>query len=191
MATTVNQIQVSEHVDSYDVAEFTIHAGMINPGAEWVWTQKLNGYQDLVIREITAVVVAVSAEPDHALADISSLLSNSTVVLQDHGGRTIFERPLISLAATDRNADVEGRLERLERMMNVLVEQDSPAGEALRRLGGAKLDEYQSPTRLVVPAFFNEWDEYVIRLRTQAKIDLKSALTVRISVLGIKKDAVS
>lgn len=190
MATTVNQVQVSEHIDSYEVAEFAIHAGMINPGAEWVWTQKLYGYQELVIREITAVVVAINAEPAHALADISSLLSNSAVVLQGHGGKTIFERPLISLAATDRNADVEGRLERLERMMNVLVEQDSPAGEALRRLGGAKIS-HQSPTMLVIPAFFNEWDEYIIRLRIQAKIDLKNALTVRISVLGIKKAAVS
>jgi hypothetical protein len=195
--------EISEHLDSHDVVTFTIPAGVVESETAWMHEQH-HYYRALIVREILAVVASGGSASDVAgpyrtavrdgiadAADVAQVLDNSRVVLQGYD-KVIFERPLDVIVATvkNRDAETEERLRRLERMMNVLVEQDSTAGEALRRLGGAKID-YESPTRLAIPALFPERTSYVIRLCVQARLELKNDVVVRISVLGIKKQAVS
>jgi len=197
-------LDVSENLDYHEAVTFTIPAGVVlNVGDQWA-EYRSSVYRALIIQEMLAIVtIAPNADGDGPFRtaardgvadanDIAQVLDNSSVELQAHD-KIIFERPLNIVVATIKNRDkeTEERLRRLERMMNVLVEQDSPAGEALRRLGGAKID-YQSPTRLTIPALIEERSTgYLIRLRAQARLTLRSDVIVRVSVLGIKKSAVS
>lgn len=175
-------ISVSDYRDTCGVVTLVTRAGAVLPGDEQVSEQKVP-FVNMVVNEIIATANGVDK-------DVKTLLDNSNITLSKDG-RILFERPLSALVLTveNRDAKTDARLCRLERMMNVLVEQDSPAGEALRRLGGAKIT-YESLTRLAVPQLFLEHDSYAIRLHVHTKFELLNDVTVQIFIFGIKKSLV-
>lgn len=173
-------VGLSEYRDSHSLITFTIPAGAVAPGSEWKHHERIPMDGALFVREINALATGWRGDAD--------LVLNSGVVrLVDlDNDKNLFERPLGILIITNRNAETEERLARLERMMNVLVEQESPAGEALRRLGGAKID-YESPTRLARPALFNGGCTFSICLRIHDSFTLLNDVTVQVSIAGISK----
>lgn len=84
---------------------------------------------------VNRVWASIDGERDEA-ADLAARTTIKVMINQ----MPVCERPLDAIWVNNVDHRVDERLGRLERMMNVLVEQDSPAGEALRRLGGAKVE---------------------------------------------------
>lgn len=177
----------NEYRDAHEVVEFKLHAGQAvepSPMPYWRAWQK-HPHEALVIREMRATVVGGSE-------DVGAVIGNITARLEDESHRPLFERPLGILAISEktRDAETEERLVRLERMMNVLVEQDSPAGEALRRLGGTKI-EFQSPTVFAKAVLFNRGHGYCVSLILHDRISLSGDVSVRISLFGLSKNPVA
>jgi hypothetical protein len=181
-------VTLSEYRDAHEVIEFRLLAGCVEPAPSPRWRGwQRHPYEGLVVREMRATVVG---RPE----DVRAVTERISVRLESEGGATVFERPLSILAVAEktRDSETEERLQRLERMMNVLVEQDSPAGEALRRLGGAKI-EFQSPTMLTRPALFNRGHGYVVvmNMTLHETLVLSGDVYVRILLFGISKHSVT
>jgi hypothetical protein len=176
-------IGMSEHLDSRTLVTFTILAGSVAANSEWKHCERVPTDSTLIVREITAITAG-------GAGDVNLVLDSSSVKLVDFDhDKLLFERPLGILTVTDarnRNVETEERLSRLERMMNVLVEQESPAGEALRRLGGTKIS-YESPTKLARPALFSGGCTVGIHLTVHDALSLLNDVVVRVSVIGISK----
>lgn len=85
------------------------------------------------------IVNRVWASIDGERDEVADLAARTTIKVMINQ-MPVCERPLDAIWVRNMDPEVDERLGRLERMMNVLVEQDSPAGEALRRLGGAKVE---------------------------------------------------
>ncbi len=185
--TSQTIVSTSEHLDSHTLVTFTILAGQVPAHSEWKHTERVPSGVTLVVREITAVTSGGSG-------DVDLVLNSSVVRLIDaDNNKMLFERPLGILTVMDarnRNAETEERLGRLERMMNILVEQESPAGEALRRLGGAKIS-YESPTKLARPELFHSGSTLGIRLTIHDTFTLLNDVVVRVSVIGVSKRPVT
>lgn len=180
------QVTVNEYRDAHEVVEFKLYAHAVEPSSMPYWRAwQKHHYEGLVIREMRATVVG---GPE----DVRAVIGSITARLEDESHRPLFERPLDLLVVSEkiRDAETEERLARLERMMNVLVEQDSPAGEALRRLGGAKID-FQSPTMLAKAVLFNRGCGYCVSLILNDRISLSSDVSVRISLFGLSKNPVA
>jgi len=167
--------------DSHTVLVFTIQAGHWGVGSVWRAWESIPRGCSLIVNEVTVVT---AGGPD----DVDTVVTSGTVQISDDNANTpLFERPLGLLTVRDaqsRDAEMDARLSRLERMMNVLVEQDSAAGEALRRLGGAKI-LYESPSRFTRPAKFDGGDRVGASLRFEWPVTLTSDVVVRVSLLGI------
>lgn len=174
--------EVAEWIDAHSVATFDLTAGSYPRGTEFRYRETVMG-AGLLISEINSSVVG---DED----DVDGVLDFTSIALWDDGrDLKIFERPTSVLALMDaRNRDtaMEDRVARLERMMNVLVEQDSPAGEALRRLGGAKI-EHSSPTRLPQPQLFQLGHRLIVILKAEGDFALAHDVQVRVSLIGTKK----
>lgn len=182
-ATPPLAVSVAEHLDYHASITFTLSAGAVPLGTVWRHRERIPQEGSILVREITAIVAG------HA-GDVNLVLDSSGVKLVDSDrDKVLFERSLGILTVLDarnRDAETEQRLMRLERMMNVLVEQDSAAGEALRRLGGAKIT-YESPTRLARPAFFDSGSVVGIDLTINDALSLLNDVVVRVSIIGISK----
>lgn len=108
-------------------------SGMIIRSGTRFWRQVGLHHSECIINRVWASI-------DSEDREVAAALASRTIVRVMVDQMPICERPLNTILVGNVDAEVEERLGRLERMMNVLVEQDSPAGEALRRLGGAKID---------------------------------------------------
>ena len=174
--------EVAEWIDAHSVATFNLTAGSYSRDTEFQYCETVMG-AGLLISEISSSVVGDEA-------DVDSVLDFTSIALWDDGrDLKLFERPTNVLALMDgrnRDAAMEDRVARLERMMNVLVEQDSPAGEALRRLGGAKID-HSSPTHLKQPLLFQLGHRLIIVLKAEGDFALAHDVQVRVSLIGTKK----
>lgn len=180
---TSHVVSMSEHVDSHLLLTFKLSAGTVPPNTEWRHWERIPREGSMIVNEVTATTVG-------GHSDVDLVLDSSVVKLVDFDNdKVIFERPLGILTVLDarnRNVETEERLSRLERMMNVLVEQESAAGEALRRLGGAKI-AYESPTRLARPALFSSGSTVGVNLTVHDALSLLNDVVVRVSVIGISK----
>jgi len=176
-------VSMSEHVDSHLLITFKLSAGAVQRDTVWNHWERIPQEGSMIVNEVTATTVG-------GHGDANLVLDSSVVKLVDSdSSKVIFERPLGILTVLDarnRNVETEERLSRLERMMNVLVEQESPAGEALRRLGGAKI-EYESPTRLAIAAHFSGGSTVGVTLTVHDALSLLNDVVVRVSIVGISK----
>lgn len=173
-------VTVSDYRDCHDAFPLDLRAGAHTPEALWLYGGRLP-YGQAVIREVRAVITG-------NIEDVATVRGRTTVRFEEKSGKPFFERPLsvLSIMDKERDTEAEARIDRLERMMNVLVEQDSPAGEALRRLGGAKIDS-EGPTRLARPALLTENDGFHIRLIINDHFQIAGPVTVRVSLIGVAK----
>jgi len=175
---------ITDHVDTSYAVPFEVPAGsFVSGGMRWTHSEAIH-HDSMVITELRATVAGHSD-------DVARFLPVAVVQLVT-GDRVVFERPLAFLTASEHGLDAEvaERLSRLERMMNVLVEQDSAAGEALRRLGGAKID-FDSPTRLKRPELVHQHDRFVVCMTFDSAVEIARPVSVRVSVMGVSKRLVA
>lgn len=178
-------VTVAEYRDAHEIFSWVLPpVTKLSRDTAFLWRTRMEA-QEMVVREVRATVVG---EKD----DVEIVLNTVLAGIEEGRGVTVFERPLSLLVSSSEaiSAEVEQRLARLERLMNVLVEQETPAGEALRRLGGAKID-FDGPTRLARPALFREGETLQVRLLVNGQIVLRGPVEVRVSVLGISKHPVA
>jgi hypothetical protein len=138
---------------------------------------------------LESIVNRCWATIDGTTEDADALATRATLKIEV-GNKIVFERPLNAILIGKAGLDVEERLARLERMMNVLVEQDSPAGEALRRLGGAKIDG--SPLALSPPVLVRQHDQLFMGLTVQSDVPFSGPKppVVDVSISGLCKKEV-
>jgi hypothetical protein len=177
------QVSISHYRDARVVASFLVPEIDLVVGAKWFHSESCY-FESMILSEVRAVVVGSPGDAD--------LLLNAITVRIQISDKTVFERSLGLLVANEktRDAETEDRLARLERLMNVMVEQDSPAGEALRRLGGAKI-VFESPTRLSVKQPILQGEVYSVYLDVDNTARITSDVIVRISLIGVAKNPAS
>jgi hypothetical protein len=187
---TQKSVDIANVVDAHIEWRFEIERDHVHTvGKDWTkWEPIANAMycRRMIVMEVVAQVIGSS--PD----DVAIVGNSLEIRLLDNGSAPVFERPLnfLTIGIRQANAEQDARIARLERMMNVLVEQDSPAGEALRRLGGAKI-EHSSLTKLARPEIYEKHDTYFLRATVVDQFRLTSDVSVRLSLLGIKQYDVS
>lgn len=143
------------------------------------WTSSFYRSERTLVQE-----VRVSAMGD---AEEVRMVLDQMMILLGKSDRIVFERPanLLTMTSENRDAEMEERVLRLERMMNVLVEQDSAAGEALRRLGGTSFS-FSLPSQLKASQLLAARENMTVRMRTMGGMSAtKNAVTVRVSLCGL------
>lgn len=160
-------------------AEFSVSPGGHGSGDQWVF-QPPSTPRTTIVQEIRVTAIGDAK-------DVSAVLDRTTIKLEKSFER-VFERPVNMLITSElnRDAEVEARVARLERMMTVLVEQDSAAGEALRRLGGVT-DTLSLPSRLAIPVTLSPNDLLTLRMTVDSDVAFITGnfVAVRVSILGI------
>ena len=143
------------------------------------WNASFYRSERTLVREVRVAAMGDAEEVRLVLDQMMISLTKSD--------RMVFERPanLLTMTSENRDADMEERVLRLEHMMNVLVEQDSAAGEALRRLGGASFS-FSLPSQLQASQLLAPRESMTVRMRTMGGMSAtKNAVTVRISLSGL------